>query len=91
MNSISINQFKTNIQNFIKQVINQNTPLKITDPNDGDFIIISAEDWEQQQETLLVLQNTNLMEQINHSLATHIQKQGYSPNQEELDEILSIC
>ncbi|WP_424094752.1 type II toxin-antitoxin system Phd/YefM family antitoxin [Moorena producens] len=90
MNSIPINQFNTNIKDFIKQVINQHTPLKITDPNEGDFIIVSAEDWEQQQETLLVLQNSNLMEQINHSIATHTQNQGYSPNQEELDEILSI-
>ncbi|NEO68156.1 type II toxin-antitoxin system Phd/YefM family antitoxin [Moorena sp. SIO3H5] len=90
MNSIPIKQFKTNIQNFIKQVINQHTPLKITDPNQGDFIIISAKDWEQQQETLYVLQNSHLMEQINHSQATHTQNKGYSPNQEELDEILSI-
>ncbi|NEN94319.1 MAG: type II toxin-antitoxin system Phd/YefM family antitoxin [Moorea sp. SIO3I7] len=90
MNSIPIKQFKTNIQDFIKQVINQHTPLKITDPNQGDFIIISAEDWEQQQETLYVLQNSHLMEQINRSQATHTQNKGYSPNQEELDEILSI-
>ncbi|NEO13649.1 MULTISPECIES: type II toxin-antitoxin system Phd/YefM family antitoxin [unclassified Moorena] len=90
MNSIPIKQFKTNIQDFIKQVINQHTPLKITDPNQGDFIIISAEDWEQQQETLYVLQNSHLMEQINHSQATHTKNKGYSPNQQELDEILSI-
>ncbi|AOX03701.1 prevent-host-death protein [Moorena producens PAL-8-15-08-1] len=90
MNSIPINQFKTNIQDFIKKVITQHIPLKITDPIEGDFIIISAEDWEQQQETLYVLQNSHLMEQINCSQATHTQNKGYSPNQEELDEILSI-
>ena len=87
MNSIPIKQFKNNIQDFIKQVINQHTSLKITDPNQGDFIIISAEDSEQQQETLYVLQNRHLMEQINHSQATHTQNQGYSPNQQELNEI----
>ncbi|EGJ28618.1 MULTISPECIES: type II toxin-antitoxin system Phd/YefM family antitoxin [Moorena] len=90
MNSIPIKQFKTNIQDFIKQVINHHTTLKITDPNQGYFIIISAEDLEQQQETLYVLQNSHLMEQINHSQATHTQNKGYSPNQEELDDILSI-
>ncbi|HEY9866334.1 MAG TPA: type II toxin-antitoxin system Phd/YefM family antitoxin [Candidatus Obscuribacterales bacterium] len=90
MNSIPFIQFKNNIQDLIKQVINQHTPLKITDQNSGDFIVISAEDWEQQQETLYVLQNSSLMEQITHSMATNTQKKGYSPNQEELDEILSI-
>jgi antitoxin YefM len=90
MNSIPLIQFKNNIQDFLKQVISQHTPLKITDQNSGDFIIISAEDWEQQQETLYVLQNSYLMEQIIHSMATHTQNKGYSPNQEELDEILSI-
>ncbi|NEO75817.1 type II toxin-antitoxin system Phd/YefM family antitoxin [Moorena sp. SIO4G3] len=90
MNSIPFKQFKTNIQDLIKKVITQHIALKITDPNQGDFIILSAEDWEQQQETLYVLQNSNLMEQINCSQATHFQNKGYSPNQQELDEILSI-
>lgn len=90
MNSISFIEFKNNIQGFIKQVINQHIPLKITDQNSGDFIIISAEDWEKQQETLYVLQNSSLMEQIAHSMATHTQNKGYSPNQEEMDEIFSI-
>lgn len=90
MNSISINQFKNDLQDLIKQVINQHIPIKITSQDGQDFIVISAEDWEQQQETLLVLQNSNLMKQISHSMATHAQNQGYSPNQEELNEILSL-
>jgi len=90
MNSISINQFKNNLQDLIKQVINQHIPIKITNQDGEDFIVISAEDWEQQQETLFVLQNNELMQQIAHSMATHTQNQGYSPNQEELNEILSI-
>jgi antitoxin YefM len=90
VNCISINQFTNNIQDLIKQVINQHIPLKITDQNGEDFVIISAEDWEQQQETLFVLQNSQLMKQINDSLATHTKNKGYSPNQEELDEIVNI-
>ena len=53
MNAISINQFTNNIQDFIKQVIEQHTPLKITSQNGEDFIIISAEDWEQQKENIV--------------------------------------
>lgn len=90
MTSISINQFKNNLQDFVKQVTNQHIPLKITNQDGADFVVISAEDWEQQQETLLVLQNSNLMEQISRSMATHVHNQGYIPNQEELNEILSF-
>lgn len=90
MNSITINQFRNNLQDLIKQVINQHIPIKITNQDGQDFIVISAEDWEQQQETLFVLQNSNLMQQIAHSMVTHTQNKGYSPNQEELNEILSL-
>jgi antitoxin YefM len=64
VNSISINQFINNLQNLIKQVINQHTPLKITNQDGADFVVISTEDWEQQQETLTFLQNNNFIEQI---------------------------
>ena len=46
-----------------------------------------AEDWD---ETLFVLQNTDLMEQVSRSMATHEQHQGYQPSEEELNEILSV-
>jgi antitoxin YefM len=64
VNSITTNQFTNNLQNRIKQVINQQTSLKITNQDGADFVVISAEDWEQQQETLTFLQNNNFIEQI---------------------------
>ena len=88
MTSISINQFKNNLQDFVKQVINQHVSLKITNQDGAEFMVISAEDWDQQQETLMILQNSNLMEQISRSVTTHAQNQGYCPNQEELNFIL---
>ncbi|MDJ0659882.1 MAG: type II toxin-antitoxin system Phd/YefM family antitoxin [Crocosphaera sp.] len=90
MNDISISQFTNNIQDFIEQVIEQHTPLKISTQNGEDVIIINAKDWEQQQETLFILQNSQLMQQINDSMMTHTQNKGYTPNQEELNEILDI-
>jgi hypothetical protein len=39
VNFISINQFTDNLQNLIKQVINQ---------DGGDFVVISAEDWDNK-------------------------------------------
>ncbi len=52
--------------------------------------IVSAEDWEQEQETLYVLQNINLMQQIAKSMTTHCARQGYSPTPEQTHEILSV-
>ncbi|MBD2177282.1 type II toxin-antitoxin system Phd/YefM family antitoxin [Pseudanabaena sp. FACHB-1998] len=90
MTSISINQFTNNLQAFVKQVIQQHIPLKITSQDGEDFVVVSAEDWEQQQETLFILQNSNLIQQISLSMATHAQNQGYHPSKEELNEILSL-
>lgn len=64
--------------------------LKIINQNGADFIVISAEDWEKDQETLAILQNNSLFEQISQSIVTHAQHKGYSPKQEELNEILSV-
>jgi antitoxin YefM len=51
---------------------------------------MSAQDYESEQETLHVLQNSNLIQQLSNSLKTHINNQGYSPSAEELNEIVGI-
>jgi antitoxin YefM len=49
VNSITINQFKNNLQDFIKQVINKHIPIKITNQDGEDFILVSAEDWNNRK------------------------------------------
>ena len=90
MNSISVNQFRAKLKDFVEQVIDRHQPLKVTRRHGEDFVVISAEDWEREQETLYVLQNNSLMQQIAESLTTHTAKKGYSPTDEELDEIFDI-
>jgi antitoxin YefM len=90
MNSVSVNKFRDTLKDCVEKVINEHNPLKVTRQNGKDFIVVSAEDWEREQETLYVLQNTNLMQQIASSMKTHVQKQGYSPTPEEIHEILSV-
>ena len=90
MNSVTVNQFQENLKQFLEQVINQHIPLKVTLSNGEDFVIVSAEDWEREQETLYVLQNSSLMQQIADSMKTHTQGSGYSPTDEELNEIAGI-
>jgi antitoxin YefM len=60
-------------------VVSTYEPLKVTRR--------AGDDWEREQESLYVLQNNNLTQQIATSLDTHIQATGCQPTEELLDEI----
>ena len=90
MESISVNKFRDNLKAFVEAAAGRHEPLRVTRRNGADFVVMSLEDWESEQETLYVLQNSSLMCQIQASQATHQQKQGYVPSQAEMDEILSV-
>lgn len=90
MESISVNQFRDNLKNFVEQAAANHEPLKVTRRAGDDFIVMSAEDWEREQETLYVLRNKSLMQQIDASIETHKQGQGYTPSAEELDAITGV-
>ncbi|MEI7868579.1 MAG: type II toxin-antitoxin system Phd/YefM family antitoxin [Candidatus Methylumidiphilus sp.] len=90
MESTSANKFRENMKGYVEQVVKRHEPLKVTHRNGEDFVIISAEDWEREQETLHVLQNNDLMKQIADSLDTHAKKSGYLPTDRELNEIAGI-
>ena len=75
MNSISVNRFRDNLKSFVEQVVNDHTPMKVTRRAGDDFIVMSADDYEREQETLHVLQSSSLMLQISGSLASHKKKQ----------------
>ena len=90
MDIVNVNEFRDTLKDCVEKVITQHNPLKVTRQDGDDFIVVSAADWEQEQETLYVLQNSDLMSQIANSMATHIQRQGYSPTDEEINEILSV-
>ena len=90
MDNISVNQFRDNLKTVVEQVIGDHTPIKVTRRAGEAFVVISADDWEREQETLYVLQNNSLMSQISESLNTHKQQKGYSPTHEEMNEISRI-
>jgi antitoxin YefM len=90
MNTVSVNKFRDNLKSFVEQVAHEHLPLRVTRRSGGDFVVISAEDWEREQETLYVLQNSHLMLQIADSLKTHVTRSGYTPTDEETDEILGV-
>lgn len=90
MIQLSVNKFRANLKSFVDQAINDHVPLRVRRRAGRDFIVMSAEDWEREQETLYVLQNSSLMMQIDESIKTHKSYGGYKPTEEELDEINSI-
>ena len=90
MVELSVNKFRANLKSFVDRAIDEHILLKITRRAGRDFIVLSAEDWEREQETLYVLQNSSLMKQIVESNITHQNKTGYHPTKEELDESNSI-
>lgn len=90
MDSISVNQFREKLKHCVETVIHEHQPLKVTRRNGKDFIVMSVEDWEREQETLYILQNQSLMQQIAESQVTHQANKGYKPSAEELNEIAGV-
>ena len=90
MDSTTVNKFRDGLKSFVEQVVSQHLPLRVTRRNGADFVVMSAEDWERDQETLYVLQNTSLMRQIADSSTTHTAGTGYTPTQEQFDEIIGV-
>tara|TARA_Y100001973_G_C5074338_1_gene269184 strand:- start:303 stop:575 length:273 start_codon:yes stop_codon:yes gene_type:complete len=90
MDTISVNKFRDNLKNVVEQIISQHEPVKVTRRAGEAFVVMSAEDWEREQETLHVLQSKSLMQQIAASLETHNRGEGYKPTDEQMDEIAGI-
>lgn len=90
MDTVTVNKFRDNLKSLVEQSLSKHEPLRVTRRSGDDFVVLSAEDWEREQETLYILQNTDLMKQIAASLATHSQGKGYSPTEKQLDEITRI-
>lgn len=90
MDSISVNKFRDNLKSVVEQVVSKHEPLKVTRRAGEAFVVLSADDWEREQETLFVLQNRELTQQIAASLETHNRNQGYQPTQEQMNEITGI-
>jgi len=90
MQEVTVNQFRSHLKETIEEVIASHEVLRVTRRGGADFVVLSAEDWEREQETLLVLGNSSLMAQIAQSSQTHHQGQGYQPSSQELDEIAGL-
>ena len=68
----------------------EHSPLKVTRRSGDDFVVLGADDWARDQETLYVLQNNDLMKQIAVSMESNATSKEYKPTTKELNEITGI-
>ena len=90
MLELSVNKFRANLKNIVDKAIGEHLAIRVKRRAGKDFIIVSAEDWDRDQETLYVLRNSSLMSQVAESLLTYQNNGGYSPTQDQLNEINNI-
>ncbi len=90
MDSVSVNKFRDNLKSFVEQIVTDHSPLKVTRRSGEDFVVVSADDWERDQETLHILQSKSLMKQVADSLNTHNKRAGYKPTKDEINESIDI-
>ncbi len=90
METVSVNQFRDNLKRLVEEAVDRHEPLKVTRRAGASFVVVGAEDWEREQETLHVLQNSSLMRQIADALQTHARGQGYTPTDQQMDEITGL-
>jgi len=76
MNFISVNRFRDNLKLFIEQVVNDHAPIKVTRRAGEDFLVMSADDWKREQETLHVLQYSSLCSKSQILLAPTVRLPG---------------
>ena len=90
MLELSVNKFRANLKSYADKAIEEHQVIRINRRSGKDFIIVSAEDKERDQETLYVLRNNSLMNQVAESLLTYQKNNGYKPTKEQLDAINRI-
>ena len=83
--TVSVHQFRANLKQYVDDAIDSHEPLMVSRKNGEDFVVLSAEDYEREQETLYILSNKSLMHQIEESLATFRNKSGRTVTLEELE------
>ncbi len=64
MLKLSVKQFRANLKSYADKVIEEHQTIRINRRSGRDIVIVSAEDWERDQENLYVFRNNSLMDQV---------------------------
>ena len=87
---LTVNKFRANLKTYVDKAISEHSIIRVTRRAGKDFVVMSAEDWEREMETLYVLRNQSLMSQVAESLKSHASQGGYRPTKKQIDEIHRI-
>jgi antitoxin YefM len=68
---LSVSKFRANLKSYIDKAIEEHKVLRVNRRSRKDFVVMSAEDWEREQETLYVMRNQSLMSQMAESQKTY--------------------
>ena len=70
MREIAAERFFSNPQETLEPVLGEHSPVRVTRADGKAFVVVDADDWDREQETLYVLRNESLAEQIAESIKT---------------------
>jgi len=65
---IDLKQFRESLRRNAGRAVLDKSPLKVKRENGEYFVVLSAEEWESEQETMAVLSDTELVRQIGVAL-----------------------
>lgn len=68
MTTVNISEAKNRLSELVKEAEEATVPIKITVHGRGGAILISEEEYESLRETIEIMKNRKLVEQINQSL-----------------------
>ena len=69
MNEMTANQFREHLKSSVDKVLANHEVLRVTRRNGGDFVVVSADDWQAIAETLQLNQIEGLVDSIREAAA----------------------
>lgn len=82
MNEVTANFFREHLKAAVDEVVSNHDVLRVTRRRGGDFIVISADDWEAIAETLHLNQVPGLVDSIQEAAKEALER---GTKLEELD------
>lgn len=82
MNEVTANFFREHLKAAVDEVVSNHDVLRVTRRRGGDFVVISADDWEAIAETLHLNQVPGLVDSIQEAAKEALER---GTKLEELD------
>lgn len=74
MKEVTANYFREHLKATVDDVLDNHDVLRVTRRNGGDFVVVSADDWQAITETLYLNQFPGLVESIHEAAREPLRK-----------------